>query len=490
MSEIAEQTEMLLPGPAVALGALLDVPVPDLDNSAGLPLLWHWIYLLDRPAQADLGPDGHPVRGTVPAPPGRRVPPGDGERAIEVSPTLLFRFSALTYNAHRIHYDRDYARDVEGYPGLLTHGPLQAVAMAEAARVAARRDDEDPGDLLFDYRLTAPLFDHQGMVAGAAQEQDAIVTAVRDIHGPADSRRPSHPRTAGVRPATPIINHARAVCCAGLGGVRGDGAHRSAGRRAGDRRRRRSWPCSQRSPSSLPGRREKPGTAVRADPAELITGRAALMGLHPRGAGFRGRVELPAAVGGRLVRRYAEPARRPGGRPRDPRRPRPGPGDLGGTATCPLTRGALWRQWRSAARRRISRRRRNCSVFPPPPCRRTLPAVPATALRPPRAGHGPELAAVAGHAHRATVAGPPGWRARSSPICRRCGRGRCARGSSAWPARTSSRWNRPARPDGARAGNREFFDWLHAGHRSLAVDFRTAAGRAAAQGAARTSRTW
>jgi hypothetical protein len=70
MSEIAERTEMLLPGPAVALGALLDVPVPDLDNGAGPPLLWHWIYLLDRPAQADLGPDGHPVRGTVPAPPG------------------------------------------------------------------------------------------------------------------------------------------------------------------------------------------------------------------------------------------------------------------------------------------------------------------------------------------------------------------------------------------------------------------------------------
>ena len=221
MSEVIERTETLLPGPAQALGALLDVPVPDLAGGAGLPLLWHWIYLLERPAQADLGPDGHPVRGTIPAPPGpgrrrmwaggrvrasgplrcgepatRRsrvqsvedkqgrsgpltfcvvhhqiwqrgrvvidelqdivyraavspagqpaaawegpeIPPAEGERAIEVSPTLLFRFSALTYNAHRIHYDRDYARDVEGYPGLLTHGPLQALAMTEAARAAA-----------------------------------------------------------------------------------------------------------------------------------------------------------------------------------------------------------------------------------------------------------------------------------------------------------------------------------------------------------------
>src|SRR5262249_37369963 len=60
---------LLVPGPAEALGALLDVPVPDVERD-GLPLLWHWFYLLDRPAQADLGPDGHPVRGTVPAPPG------------------------------------------------------------------------------------------------------------------------------------------------------------------------------------------------------------------------------------------------------------------------------------------------------------------------------------------------------------------------------------------------------------------------------------
>ncbi len=75
MSEIAERAELLLPGPARALGALLGVPVPDLEGGAGLPLLWHWFYLLDRPAQADLGPDGHPVRGTVPAPP---APAGAG----------------------------------------------------------------------------------------------------------------------------------------------------------------------------------------------------------------------------------------------------------------------------------------------------------------------------------------------------------------------------------------------------------------------------
>jgi 3-methylfumaryl-CoA hydratase len=270
MTEVVERTETLLPGPAQALAALLGVPVPDLEGGTGLPLLWHWVYLLDRPAQADLGPDGHPVRGSIPAPPGpgrRRmwaggrvrssgplrcgepatkrsrvlsvqdkqgrsgpltfvvvghrilqrgqvvvdeqqdivyrqaaappgrppapaadapvVPPGDGERAIEVSPTLLFRFSALTYNAHRIHYDRDYARDAEGYPGLLTHGPLQALAMAEAARAAGAAGSAagTAGGEDFAYRLESPLFDHQGMIVTAVREHDATTTSVRDNHG-------------------------------------------------------------------------------------------------------------------------------------------------------------------------------------------------------------------------------------------------------------------------------------------------------------------
>ena len=79
--------------------------------------------------------------------------PGPDEWEVEVSPTLLFRYSALTYNAHRIHYDRDFCRDVEGYPGLLVHGPLQATLMAEAAR---RRGVATSGRVQFDYRLLSP----------------------------------------------------------------------------------------------------------------------------------------------------------------------------------------------------------------------------------------------------------------------------------------------------------------------------------------------
>lgn len=72
-----------------------------------------------------------------------------------IGPPLLFRYSAITYNAHRIHYDRDYARDVEGYPGLLVHGPLQATLLADLA--GRHLPEEEIID--FRYRATAPAFD-------------------------------------------------------------------------------------------------------------------------------------------------------------------------------------------------------------------------------------------------------------------------------------------------------------------------------------------
>ena len=53
--------------------------------------------------------------------------------------TMLFRYSALTFNGHRIHYDADYCRDVEGYAGLVIHGPLNATVLAGLARQVAGR---------------------------------------------------------------------------------------------------------------------------------------------------------------------------------------------------------------------------------------------------------------------------------------------------------------------------------------------------------------
>ena len=56
------------------------------------------------------------------------------ERTVVPDPVLLFRYSALTFNSHRIHYDRDYATRVEGYPGLVVHGPLIATLLADLLR--------------------------------------------------------------------------------------------------------------------------------------------------------------------------------------------------------------------------------------------------------------------------------------------------------------------------------------------------------------------
>jgi 3-methylfumaryl-CoA hydratase len=98
---------------------------------------------------------------------------------VEASPLLLFRFSAMTFNGHRIHYDEGYARS-EGYPGLLVHGPLQAVLMLN---LAARRRGAVPP--CFDYRCLAPLPAGAsfGVACDAADESlrilrsDGVVTA-------------------------------------------------------------------------------------------------------------------------------------------------------------------------------------------------------------------------------------------------------------------------------------------------------------------------
>ena len=67
---------------------------------------------------------------------------------------LLFRYSALTFNGHRIHYDRDYVTKVEGYPGLIFHGPMQAAFLVEFA--AKLHGGASPQK--FAYRGVQPLF--------------------------------------------------------------------------------------------------------------------------------------------------------------------------------------------------------------------------------------------------------------------------------------------------------------------------------------------
>lgn len=69
-------------------------------------------------------------------------------------PVLLFRYSAVMFNGHRIHYDRDYAMNVEGYGGLVVHGPLQAALLAEMAAQMAGK-----GLKSFSHRGMSPLLD-------------------------------------------------------------------------------------------------------------------------------------------------------------------------------------------------------------------------------------------------------------------------------------------------------------------------------------------
>lgn len=99
-------------------------------------------------------------------------PSGDYIWKIEASPLLLFSFSALTFNGHRIHYDLPYARDVEGYDGLLVHGPLQATLMLNQMSVAMGLVPQQ-----FDYRCVAPLTAGQTFSVMCHRREGRIVNA-------------------------------------------------------------------------------------------------------------------------------------------------------------------------------------------------------------------------------------------------------------------------------------------------------------------------
>jgi 3-methylfumaryl-CoA hydratase len=240
----AQLSRRVDPWPAAAFADLIGAVPPRLDPGDPLPPLWHWFYLLDHPAQAEIGADGHPVGGPfLPPIPGRRrmfaggrlrldapigvgaelssrsavadvsvksgrsgdlafvtvrhelaadgVPVGTEEQDIvyrseaegapprvvsrpgtatpepaapepaaewrselATDPVLLFRFSALTYNGHRIHYDWPYATQAEGYPDLVVHGPLLALLALELPRICAPEQSVRS----FAYRLVRSAF--------------------------------------------------------------------------------------------------------------------------------------------------------------------------------------------------------------------------------------------------------------------------------------------------------------------------------------------
>lgn len=97
------------------------------------------------------------------------IPPGRHQKVVTPTSTLLFRYSALTFNGHRIHYDASYTRDVEKYEGLIVHGPIQAtmlVQFAEAIRggYPAR----------FTFRSLSPLFSEVSFTLNAEESGESL----------------------------------------------------------------------------------------------------------------------------------------------------------------------------------------------------------------------------------------------------------------------------------------------------------------------------
>lgn len=266
--------------PSVALAGVFDQPAPVAADGDPLPPLWHWLHFLDRPAQAELGEDGHPAHGTLlpdyprrrrmfaggrlsvraplrvgaevtrtsqvtgvrytegrsgpmlfvtaeyrftdgddllcveeqdivyrqdpetppdPTPDAKRdaapqkaaaPAPSDGPApdwtwSLTPGPALLFRFSALTYNSHRIHYDEPYVTGVEGFPGLVVHGPLTALALLELPRRAGA------AVRTFAFRARRPMFagehitydghrdgDHATLAAGTDATPKAVTAEI------------------------------------------------------------------------------------------------------------------------------------------------------------------------------------------------------------------------------------------------------------------------------------------------------------------------
>lgn len=108
-----------------------------------------------------------PVPGApVPAP--IRAEEGEWRRQIVPDDVLLFRYSALTFNGHRIHYDRRYVTEVEGYPGLIVHGPLIATLLIDLLL----REQPEARITAFEFRAVRPTFDTAHFFVNGQLEAD------------------------------------------------------------------------------------------------------------------------------------------------------------------------------------------------------------------------------------------------------------------------------------------------------------------------------
>ena len=104
-------------------------------------------------------------------PPSKRPMPENNifERRYAMPTTRLFRFSAITFNAHRIHFDLPYAKEIEKYPGLVVHGPMQAMILAKSAA-----DHTQKSLSKFSFRGVHPCFHYDDLSVCAEAEGDCL----------------------------------------------------------------------------------------------------------------------------------------------------------------------------------------------------------------------------------------------------------------------------------------------------------------------------
>lgn len=112
-------------------------------------------------------------------PPPTPVAQGDWQREIVPDDVLLFRYSALTFNGHRIHYDRRYVTQVEGYPGLIVHGPLIATLLMDLVR----RHAPDAQVASFRFKAVRPTFDLHPFRVNGRREGNEVKLWGQDHEG-------------------------------------------------------------------------------------------------------------------------------------------------------------------------------------------------------------------------------------------------------------------------------------------------------------------
>ena len=128
-------------------------------NGASEPALVEFHDIVYRDAQRS---------DDVPPPPQSAPAVAAWQRELRPDEVLLFRYSALTFNGHRIHYDRPYATQAEGYPGLVVHGPLIATLLLDLLR----RHAPEAEVAAFRFKALRPTFDGRPMRVNGAPQPD------------------------------------------------------------------------------------------------------------------------------------------------------------------------------------------------------------------------------------------------------------------------------------------------------------------------------